>query len=29
MLVSRRASGEVSHHGFAELPGLLLPVTCW
>ena len=25
MLVSRRASGEVSHHGFAELPGLLLP----
>jgi S-adenosylmethionine:tRNA-ribosyltransferase-isomerase (queuine synthetase) len=25
MLVSRRASGEISHHGFAELPGLLLP----
>ena len=25
MLVSRRASGEVSHHGFGELPGLLLP----
>ena len=25
MLVSRRASGEVSQHGFADLPGLLLP----
>ena len=25
MLVSRRASGEISHYGFAELPGLLLP----
>ena len=25
MLVSRRASGEISQHGFAELPGLLLP----
>ena len=25
MLVSRRASGEISHHGFADLPGLLLP----
>src|SRR5205823_2015291 len=25
MLVSRRASGEISHHGFAGLPGLLLP----
>ena len=25
MLVSRRASGEISHHGFTELPGLLLP----
>jgi S-adenosylmethionine:tRNA-ribosyltransferase-isomerase (queuine synthetase) len=25
MLVSRRTSGEVSHHGFGELPGLLLP----
>ena len=25
MLVSRLASGEVSHHGFGELPGLLLP----
>ena len=25
MLVSRRESGEGSHHGFAELPGLLLP----
>jgi S-adenosylmethionine:tRNA ribosyltransferase-isomerase len=25
MLVSRRASGEISHHGFGELPGLLLP----
>jgi S-adenosylmethionine:tRNA ribosyltransferase-isomerase len=25
LLVSRRASGEVSHHAFADLPGLLLP----
>ena len=25
MLVSRRAAGEVSHHGFGDLPGLLLP----
>jgi S-adenosylmethionine:tRNA ribosyltransferase-isomerase len=25
MMVSRRASGEISHHGFAGLPGLLLP----
>ena len=25
MLVSRRSSGEVSHHGFGDLPGLLLP----
>jgi len=25
MLVSRRASGEISQHGFADLPGLLLP----
>ncbi|HEX4064195.1 MAG TPA: S-adenosylmethionine:tRNA ribosyltransferase-isomerase [Streptosporangiaceae bacterium] len=25
MLVSRRAAGEVSHHGFGELPDLLLP----
>jgi S-adenosylmethionine:tRNA ribosyltransferase-isomerase len=25
LLVSRRASGEVSHHAFAGLPGLLLP----
>ena len=25
MLVSRRAAGEVSHHGFGELPTLLLP----
>jgi S-adenosylmethionine:tRNA-ribosyltransferase-isomerase (queuine synthetase) len=25
MLVSRRSSGEISHHGFRELPGLLLP----
>ena len=25
MLVSRRASGEISHRGFAELPGQLLP----
>jgi S-adenosylmethionine:tRNA ribosyltransferase-isomerase len=25
MLVSRRAAGEISHHGFADLPGLLLP----
>jgi S-adenosylmethionine:tRNA ribosyltransferase-isomerase len=25
MLVSRTASGEVSHHGFGDLPGLLLP----
>jgi S-adenosylmethionine:tRNA ribosyltransferase-isomerase len=25
MLVSRRSSGEVSHHGFRDLPGLLLP----
>jgi S-adenosylmethionine:tRNA ribosyltransferase-isomerase len=25
MLVSRRASGEISQHGFSDLPGLLLP----
>ena len=25
MLVSRRRTGEISHHRFAELPGLLLP----
>jgi len=25
LLVSRRATGEVSHHGFGALPGLLLP----
>jgi S-adenosylmethionine:tRNA-ribosyltransferase-isomerase (queuine synthetase) len=25
MLVSRRASGEISQHGFADVPGLLLP----
>ena len=25
MLVSRRASGEISQHGFADLPGLLFP----
>jgi S-adenosylmethionine:tRNA-ribosyltransferase-isomerase (queuine synthetase) len=25
MLVSRRASGEISQHGFADLPGILLP----
>jgi S-adenosylmethionine:tRNA ribosyltransferase-isomerase len=25
MLVSRRASGEISQHSFADLPGLLLP----
>ena len=25
LLVSRRATGQVSHHGFRELPGLLLP----
>jgi S-adenosylmethionine:tRNA ribosyltransferase-isomerase len=25
LLVSRRGSGEVSHHAFADLPGLLLP----
>ena len=25
MLVSRRASGEISHHGFRDLPSLLLP----
>ena len=25
MLVSRRSSGEISHHGFRDLPGLLLP----
>jgi S-adenosylmethionine:tRNA ribosyltransferase-isomerase len=25
MLVSRRATGEISHHGFGELPDLLLP----
>jgi S-adenosylmethionine:tRNA ribosyltransferase-isomerase len=25
MLVSRRAAGEISHHGFTGLPGLLLP----
>jgi S-adenosylmethionine:tRNA-ribosyltransferase-isomerase (queuine synthetase) len=25
MLVSRRAAGEIGHHGFRDLPGLLLP----
>jgi S-adenosylmethionine:tRNA ribosyltransferase-isomerase len=25
LLVSRRATGQVSHHGFRDLPGLLLP----
>jgi S-adenosylmethionine:tRNA ribosyltransferase-isomerase len=25
MLVSRRAAGEISHHAFTDLPGLLLP----
>ncbi len=25
MLVSRASSGEISHHGFRDLPGLLLP----
>jgi S-adenosylmethionine:tRNA-ribosyltransferase-isomerase (queuine synthetase) len=25
LLVSRRATGQVSHHGFGDLPGLLLP----
>ena len=25
MLVSRTSSGEISHHGFRDLPGLLLP----
>ena len=25
MLVSRRSSGEVSHHAFRDLPDLLLP----
>jgi S-adenosylmethionine:tRNA ribosyltransferase-isomerase len=25
MLVSRRGAGEISHHAFGELPGLLLP----
>jgi S-adenosylmethionine:tRNA ribosyltransferase-isomerase len=25
MLVSRRRTGEITHHAFAELPGLLLP----
>ncbi len=25
LLVSRRSSGEISHHGFRDLPGLLLP----
>jgi S-adenosylmethionine:tRNA ribosyltransferase-isomerase len=25
MLVSRRATGEISHHAFGDLPGLLLP----
>ena len=25
MLVSRGSSGEISHHGFRDLPGLLLP----
>ena len=25
LLVSRTASGEISHHGFRKLPGLLLP----
>jgi S-adenosylmethionine:tRNA ribosyltransferase-isomerase len=25
MLVSRRHSGEISHHGFTDLPGLLIP----
>jgi S-adenosylmethionine:tRNA ribosyltransferase-isomerase len=25
LLVSRRSSGQISHHGFGDLPGLLLP----
>jgi S-adenosylmethionine:tRNA ribosyltransferase-isomerase len=25
MMVSRRATGQISHHAFADLPGLLLP----
>jgi S-adenosylmethionine:tRNA ribosyltransferase-isomerase len=25
LMVSRRAAGEISHHAFADLPGLLLP----
>ena len=25
LLVSKRATGEISHHAFGELPGLLLP----
>src|ERR1700747_232162 len=25
MLVSRRSSGQISHHAFGDLPGLLLP----
>jgi S-adenosylmethionine:tRNA ribosyltransferase-isomerase len=25
LMVSRRATGQISHHGFADLPGLLLP----
>src|SRR3974377_1019057 len=25
LLVSRRSTGQVSHHAFRELPGLLLP----
>jgi len=25
LMVSRRATGEISHHAFADLPGLLLP----
>ena len=25
LLVSRRSTGQVSHHAFGELPGLLLP----
>jgi S-adenosylmethionine:tRNA-ribosyltransferase-isomerase (queuine synthetase) len=25
LLVSRRSSGQISHHGFRDLPGLLLP----
>src|SRR6516225_4614890 len=29
LLVSRRAAGQVSHHAFGALPGLLLPDGAW